>query len=433
MDRATVNVRPHTDVDPGLSKNIALLYLVQIANFVLPLVTLPYLIRVLGASGYGLLAFASALITYFAVLADFGFNITATRAAAAARNDTRKLGALLAGVTLIKLALTATAALLLFIVLITSERLSRDAAVYIGSAIALLAGALFPGWLLQGLEDMRRLVTATLLGRLISVALIFMWVRGPEDTALAAALQAAPLLPALTFVAKPVMRSAPPRHWRIDLSALRSLFRESRDAFLSTAATSLYSNSVVFVLGLLAPAAVVGVFSAASKIVWAAGTALWMPVSQAVYPRLAALLSNRQTSTAEKLLNHILRIVLPVAAGLTVALWLCAEPLGRIALGPEAHGAVPVLRILASIPALLILSNFFGVLVLYAHGQFAMVFRLQMAVAAASVAWLIPLILLHGAEGAAWSVLLTELFITAGFMYLCRTRGIFLWTRIFSS
>jgi hypothetical protein len=80
-------------------------------------------------------------------------------------------------------------------------------------------------------------------------------------------------------------------------------------------------------------------------------------------------------------------------------------------------------------PALLVLSNFFGVLVLYAHGEFAAVSRLQLATAAVSLIWLLPFTAYGEAEGAAWSALLTESVITIGFIQLCRTRGLLAWAR----
>lgn len=409
------------------------LYVVQVLNFALPLISVPYLVRVLGASSYGLLALAGALIVYFAAFTDFGFGIAGTRAAAAARDDPRQLGALLASVTVVRLGLMCIALLALAALLISSPRFAEHAPVYAASSLTLLGTALFPNWLLQGVEAMRTLALATVTGRLVAVGLIFALVHDPADTALAAGLQSLSLLIALLVAARPLIQLVPRQHWKVDRQQIPALFADSRNAFVCSGAVTLYTSATTVVLGFFAPTALVGAFSAAAKIVAAISSMLWAPISQGVYPRLSALLSRSDAAASERLQALILRALLPLAVLITVALWLLAEPVVRIVLGPGMEPAIGVLRVLAPLPALMILSNYFGVLVLFAHGEFAAASRFQATVAVASLVWLLPLVQLGTAEGAAWSALITETVITVGFIYLCRTRGLLAWARTLSS
>ena len=75
----------------GLAENIASLGVLQATNYLLPLITLPYLVRVLGVEKFGLVAFAQGLIQFFIVFTDFGFNLSATREIASHRKDPEKV------------------------------------------------------------------------------------------------------------------------------------------------------------------------------------------------------------------------------------------------------------------------------------------------------------------------------------------------------
>ncbi|MBN1086315.1 oligosaccharide flippase family protein [Erwinia aphidicola] len=67
-------------------KNIAYLALVQVSNFVFPVITLPYLVRTLGVSDYGSIMLSLAIVQYFSLVVDYGFNYSATREIAIAKS-----------------------------------------------------------------------------------------------------------------------------------------------------------------------------------------------------------------------------------------------------------------------------------------------------------------------------------------------------------
>ena len=90
-----------------LVKDTLVLLGVQLTGYVLPLITLPYLTRVLGPANFGLMALGTAMTLYFAVIIDYGFAVTGTRQVAIAQHDPEKISQIYSTIMACKLGLLA--------------------------------------------------------------------------------------------------------------------------------------------------------------------------------------------------------------------------------------------------------------------------------------------------------------------------------------
>ena len=86
-------------------KNYVALLFIQGANFILPLIILPYLVRVLGSEKYGLVMIAQSVALFLTIVVDFGFNISATKEVASIKNDKEKLSQFYWNIVFIKFVL----------------------------------------------------------------------------------------------------------------------------------------------------------------------------------------------------------------------------------------------------------------------------------------------------------------------------------------
>ncbi|MBX6362175.1 MAG: oligosaccharide flippase family protein, partial [Acidobacterium ailaaui] len=153
----------------------------QIASYVFPIITLPYLVRVLGPEKYGLIAFAQAFTGYFQILTDYGFNLSVTKQIAIERENKDKLNKIFSSVMLIKLTLFLISCLLMTIIVFSVNRFAREFKVYFYTMGMVLSQTLFPIWFFQGVEKMKYITLINVLSRLIFTTLVFVLVKSEVD------------------------------------------------------------------------------------------------------------------------------------------------------------------------------------------------------------------------------------------------------------
>jgi PST family polysaccharide transporter len=205
-------------------------------------------------------------------------------------------------------------------------------------------------------------------------------------------------------------------------SLLSQQLRRGWNLFLSTVSINLYTTSNVFILGLFAPANVVGYFAAADKVRMAFQGIL-SPMSQSVFPFVNKLLSesyDRFISFNKKLF----KIALIVGAVISVSLFLFAEQIVNIVLGSEYQTSIPVLRIIAWLPLVIFLSNVFGIqtmLPLNKHKNFSSILFFA-AILNLTLSFIV--VPIYFEVGTSISVLLTEIFITLAFFVFIKKNNI---------
>lgn len=164
-----------------LIQNFSYLSILQILNLLLPLITYPYLIRILGKEIYGLVIFAQTVISYFVILVNFGFNISATKEISKHRDNYEKLSEIVSSVFIIKFVLFIISIILLLILIPFIPKSDGYTVLFIISMYACFYEVIFPIWYFQGVEQMKNITFTTLISRLIFVILIFVIIKNPGD------------------------------------------------------------------------------------------------------------------------------------------------------------------------------------------------------------------------------------------------------------
>jgi polysaccharide transporter, PST family len=336
-------------VELQLLKNTFWLYLLTIAKLILPLLTLPYLTRILSIDAYGITAYAKASMSYFQIFIDFGFGLSAVRSIVLAAGDKKRIGQItstvIAGKMLLILAsIGVLAALIVFVPLL------RAYPIFVWLYFIPVALSVFLlDFLFQGMEKMSVISIRFVIMKTLSTGLTFVVVKGDADILLIPLLDIAGTLFAIVLTIPCVRRLGIPIQLEKFNDTLHCL-RSSAVYFISNAATTAFGAMNTLIIGILLPVSAVALWSVALQIIGAAQS-LYSPVLNGIYPQMVVRRSRR-------LLHNVLWILMPIIVLAAIATWWLAPWIIDIISGTQYARAVPVFRMLIpmlvmSFPAML--------------------------------------------------------------------------------
>lgn len=403
----------------SVGRNALSLYSIQFANYLLPLITVPYLVRVLGAERFGTLAFGQGLMAYFTAMVSYGFDWSATRKISVERNKVEIVSRVVANVWGAKFLLCILSFLTLLLLIQLVPRVGEVSTLMIVLFGGVFGSVLFPTWLFQGLERMGPISWINLWVRSAVVVAMFFFVRKPQDFIIYAGLSSSGTIVAGLLGIGIAFRTLRLRLTWPTWSGILESFREGWVLFLSNSAIVLYTAGNAFILGLMANDVVVGYYTAGEKIIRACANLLG-PLSQALFPRFSRL-AQESKSAALLWARRLLLIMGGSAFVLSAIVFFGAELVVRVVLGPSYHPSVSVVRILALLPFLIAISGVLGVQLMIPFGREKAILLIVLGAGCLNVALATVFAPFWKAEGMAISVLLAEVFTCAGyFAYLWR-------------
>lgn len=396
----------------SLKKNIIALFFMQGINYMVPLITLPYLTRALGVHQYGALNIALSLIQYAILFTNFGFNLSTTKNIAIYKHDKFKVSQLFWETLLAKFVLGIISIGIVYLVVAASSTLQEIKWVILILFIQVFAAVLSPDWFFQGIEKISNVSVVTSIMKLTTIPLLFWLVHNPSDLFMASFILSITLLiaslTALSMAAKNILII------RIPLRNLRvfNTMKESFPLFVGTIAISLYTASTPLILGLTNTFEQAGLYSASFRI-RSAVTGIFLILGQVFYPRASALFT-QNPEKGYQFVALLFKWLLPLSLLAAVVFYFIVPPLAAILLGPSFKNTEPLLQIMAPmmvlIPMSVILSNY----LLLPLGHKKIFFMLPILTASLHIPYTIVLSHLYGAKGASLAILITEVISFTG-------------------
>jgi len=283
--KKTVN----TEEKKRLLSNFFSLSVLQVFTYILPLLTLPYLVRVLGVDKFGLVMFAQAFLMFFNVLVDYGFNLSATREISIHRNDSKKVTEIFSSVMSIKVILLIVSFIALTVLVFSFERFSSDLELYYLSFLVIVGNAMFPIWYFQGMERMKYITIVNIASRLMFTVLIFVIVHVPSDYIYV------PLLNGLGSVAGGVISLYIifykfKQRFRFKGVKIKAYIKNGFHVFLSILSSTVLSATPILLIGAYIGFTMAGYYSAFEKVISAVKSFFYI-VNQTFFPRLSKVFS----------------------------------------------------------------------------------------------------------------------------------------------
>jgi len=384
---------------------------VQAISSLIQLIVIPHVIGRIGVDGYGVVAVAQVVMFYLAVFTDYGFNQTATRDIALYKTDHEKTSRVFFNVFFSKVFLCIVAFLLLVILMLLIPFFRAHFFLYCMAFAFVVGQSLLINWFFLGLERMHFITFATLIGRILFAALVFVFIRSKEDDFLFLFFLGIGNIIAALISIVVAFRIYKLKFVKPSKKDIARELKEGWQITLSHLSNSTCNYANIFILRLFVDDLAVGYYSIAERIFFTIKQA-FVVFSQAVYPKVCQLAENGKEKTISFLKQIYLPFLFLVVLG-CIGLFIFSPQILYFFMGDEYANAVFFLRVF-SIIAVIVCLNIPGTLILLALNQKRSYLKIYAFAIVINIALNSVLARFFEATGTVMTIFITEFFITLG-------------------
>lgn len=298
-----------------MKKNFIYNIIYQILILILPLITVPYVSRVLGANGVGIYSYTYSIAYYFMIIAMLGLNNYGNRTIAKVRDDKEKLSKEFCSLYAFQIITSALMIVCYFIyVLLFCNEYKMIAFIQIMYVISSIFDI---NWFFFGIEKFKLTITRNTIIKILSLVLIFIFVKTPDDvwkyTAILSGSTLFSNIILFFFLHKYI------KFTKVNKKDIFKHFKPNLILFLPVIAVSIYKIIDKIMLGILSNVTEVGYYENAEKIIQVP-LAIITALGTVMLPRVSNMLSNNQEEEVKKIISKtmpfIMFLVFPMVLGI---------------------------------------------------------------------------------------------------------------------
>lgn len=384
-----------------LVANFGYLSLLQIAGYVFPLITIPYLSRIIGVEGFGKIAFASAVIVWIQTIADWGFTYTSTRDVAKNRENLDVVSDIFSRVLWARCFLMIISFVILFAIVMIIPVFRENSDVIFVTFLMIPGHIMCPDWFFQAVEKMKYITILNIISKLSFTILIFLFVKDKDDYILQ------PLFVSLGFVSSGIIAMYFILiRWKVKLAfvsfrVILKTIKSSTDIFINTLMPNLYNSLSTILLGFWGGEVANGLLDAGRRFYQIMYQFLDI-ISRVFFPFL---------SRKEEKHSLFAKMYFVISFIVALLLFVSSSFLINIFYGEDFKNAVIVLRILSVSIPFLVLQSIYGRNYLLIIGYEKEVRNITVLSSVIGFAVAIPFVYIFSYVGCACVLLLTNAII----------------------
>ncbi len=403
----------------SLKYNFILNLVNSVAGLLFPLLTFPYVARILEPDGLGLVTFYQNIISYITLLSSLGISLYAVREVARVKDDHADRSKVTVEILLLHMALTLAGYLAVGILCLTVDRISAHTTLFLVLSVSIFFNAIGVNWFYQAMEDFLFITTRSLAFKCLAAIALFVFVKTEDD------IMPYAIILVVADIGNNILNLLRLRKY-ISLSALRSarlrIVRHIKPAvtiFTLNVTISLYVNFSPVILGFLCTDEAVGYFSASSRLTTAALSCV-TALAVTLISRMSYYASRKEfelfNSTASKCLNMVVFMTVPISLGLLTT----SPEMILVFSGSDFAPAIPTLQIMSATTVIIGIATIVGYQILYPLGHERLLIRSSLLGSVAFFPLCFIFIPRMAQNGAAIAYTATELIVTVALYIYCR-------------
>lgn len=403
----------------SILKNYFFMSIYQAINFVIPLVIIPFVIKKVGFSNFGLTVFSYSFVNYFLVLTDYGFNLSATREISICRDNTSEVNKIFNKVLTCKIFLLLICFLLFVAIVLVVPIFREQFTLHLLGFTVVVAQCFLPLWLFQGLEEMKFIAILNSFSKMLSMIFMFLFIRHESDFIYVNLFFGLGGILACIIGFIFIFRKYGLRFTIIPIAEVYKELKAGYALFLSSFSVNIYVNSNAFILGLLVTPVALAYYSVAEKVLFALKQ-LTSVFSQVIYPHVCLLADQ----SLDKVIGFFKKAMLPFLFCIVlvcISVWVMSPEIVFYFLKKHNSEAVSLIRWLSIVPFIVALDvPAFQTLLAYNKRKeysfvlgSACVFSIVINFILASI---------MGAQGTVISIIITETYVTLYLSYIVYKR-----------
>lgn len=334
----------------SIKKNFFYSSILTSANYIFPLLTYPYVSRVLGVTNIGICNFTDSIINYFILVSTMGVSVLGIREIAKCKDNRTELDKTFSSIFLLNTYATLIALILLLIFTFTVPKLSAHKPLMIIGAVKLLFNYLLIEWFYKGLEEFKYITFRTLLVKIGYTIAVFIFIQDTNDYPIYY------LLTVLMIVFNAILNSIYSKKF-VSLKYHGLNLKKFIRPFFTFGAyliiTSMYTSFNVAYLGFVAGEKEVGFYTTATKL-YTILLSLYTAFTGVMLPRMSALVAEKKDDEIQRLLNKSVNFLFSFTIPLVILTTICAPQIITIISGKGYEGAIVPMRIV--MPLMLVIG-----------------------------------------------------------------------------